>query len=1144
MKNWLIILLFLPLSAWAQTPILDIDFEDADISGWEQVPENRWNASDSQPITGQYSLQHTYDNANAAQDRISHSIDDFTLNGGKITWRFQLRYAYNPPGSNHWAIFLQANAPAAEMQQGGNVSGYVLGVNVTDTDDLLRLWKVTNGSFTEILVTDVDWEEAVSTDQPAAFEVFRYPAGQWVLKFDADGGFDDLELIGSTTDSELTAFQHFGVYYSYTSSQDQKLWFDDLNIQFQDLAPEILSVTPLDNSTLQLVFSEDLDPQTAENPNNYTLENAAGTPFAITGAALTATETVQLTTASLIPDDYELTVSNVSDLNGNAIDEITSSFTYLYLPQAGDIVITELFPDPTPPQQLPEEEFVEILNNSPYPVVMHQWTLTAGTTEKTIPNYTIEAGEYLILCDDDAASEFEPYGNVLPMESFISLTNSGQTVSITHSNGTVLNTVSYTDDWYQDPEKDDGGWTLERIDPDNTCSGMSNWRASENEQGGTPGTLNSVDAPNVDITAPELLSVSILSDSTLVLSFNETIVEAALLNSSNYAVNNGIGEAKRVETTDEPLTVLLTFANTFPQAQHNTLSVQNMPDPCGNIGTFSHQFTYYEAQLYDLVINEIMADESPAVELPEAEYVELYNNSSIAIDVSGWTLTYGNSQRELSAAVVQPGGYLIICNDDDVAAFWPYGNVAVVSSLSLTNSGQTLVLREQHGRIVSAVAYSDTWYRDEFKAEGGWALEQIDPENPCGGSENWRASHSETGGTPGAENTVLDSNPDVELPELIRAALISENELQLFFSEPVDSTTMLSSSNYTVDNAIGEPQEIRPVAPLFESVILTFDAAFDENTIYTISVASGLTDCIGNQLTNNSEAQFAVAQKAESNDVVINEILFNPPEFCEDYIELYNQSNKAIDLKALFLASRDATGEYESIKTITEESWLLFPGTYILLTTDAKAVENEYFTHDATVFLEVDALPSMSNESGNLLLMNESAGEVDYFEYHEDMHFQLLVDFDGVALERINPEELTNKSDNWHSAAEQVGFGTPGLQNSQYRETQAPGNDNITVAPEIFSPDNDGYNDVLTIGYHFEQPGYVANIRIFDSKGRQVRYLKNNELLATEGQFIWDGLNEDHLKAPIGIYIVFVEIFNLEGEIRSYKKTCVLAGKL
>jgi len=59
-----------------------------------------------------------------------------------------------------------------------------------------------------------------------------------------------------------------------------------------------------------------------------------------------------------------------------------------------------------------------------------------------------------------------------------------------------------------------------------------------------------------------------------------------------------------------------------------------------------------------------------------------------------------------------------------------------------------------------------------------------------------------------------------------------------------------------------------------------------------------------------------------------------------------------------------------------------------------------------------------------------------------------------------------------------------------------------------------------------------------------VKTLANNELLGSEGFLRWDGDTDDGQKARIGIYIVALQLFNPDGTVKEFKKTCVVAGKL
>ena len=187
------------------------------------------------------------------------------------------------------------------------------------------------------------------------------------------------------------------------------------------------------------------------------------------------------------------------------------------------------------------------------------------------------------------------------------------------------------------------------------------------------------------------------------------------------------------------------------------------------------------------------------------------------------------------------------------------------------------------------------------------------------------------------------------------------------------------------------------------------------------------------------------------------------------------------------------------------------------------------------------SLPSFSNDKGNVIVLNAQGEIIDEVDYSEKWHFALLQNTKGVSLERIDYNASSTRN-NFHSAATSAGYATPGFKNSQYKIDEEISGE-ISISPEIFSPDNDGQRDFATINYSFSSPGYVTNITIFDASGRPVRYLQKNALSGTKGYYQWDGLDEKNRKLAQGIYIIYTEIFNKEGKKKQFKNTLVLGRK-
>ncbi|MCK5170321.1 MAG: gliding motility-associated C-terminal domain-containing protein, partial [Bacteroidales bacterium] len=292
-------------------------------------------------------------------------------------------------------------------------------------------------------------------------------------------------------------------------------------------------------------------------------------------------------------------------------------------------------------------------------------------------------------------------------------------------------------------------------------------------------------------------------------------------------------------------------------------------------------------------------------------------------------------------------------------------------------------------------------------------------------------------------------------------------------------------------------------------------------------------------LTDENTSLYTVEGEFSSDDV----ISFNPLPDAYDFIEIYNRSDKTIDLQELFVATYDMDeGGFKSVEQIIEEGYLLFPKSFVVLSEDPEIVKQQYYSSNPEAFIKIKSLPSLNDDEGVIYLLDKWQNVIDFMTYSESMQFPLLATAEGVSLERINYERPSEDKTNWHSASELVGFATPAYENSQFMELEDI-EDEVNIEPEVFSPDNDGFEDVANISFTFDEPGYVANIKIFDSKGRLIRYLANNQLLGINGVITWDGLDDKNQKAPVGIYVVFIEIFDLDGNVKQFKKSVVIAAK-
>ena len=570
--------------------------------------------------------------------------------------------------------------------------------------------------------------------------------------------------------------------------------------------------------------------------------------------------------------------------------------------------------------------------------------------------------------------------------------------------------------------------------------------------------------------------------------------------------------------------------------------MNGVKDLAGNaISNATANFSFYTPQQYDVVIDEIMADPTPRVGLPDHEWIELRNTSAFDINLQGWTLgDLTGATGTMPTFILQPDSFVMVCTGSAVSELMPFGKVISVTNFpSLDNEGDLISLFSATGKTIHAVQYTSAWYQNELKKDGGWTLEMIDTKNPCSGISNWKASVDVNGGTPGKKNSVDGINADETAPNLLRAFAINNTTITLVYDEPLDSLKAATVNNYTIDNSIAAVSA-KSVSPVFDKVNIVLNAPITAGSVYTITAAN-VTDCKGNTIGAKNSARFGISQEADSFDIVINEMLFNPKPGGEDYVELYNRSQKIIDLSHTYIANRNSNNVISSIQQVTAESILLFPKDFMVLTPDPVSVKSQYITTNPDAFITVSSMPSFSDDMGDVIILNNQGAIVDEVKYSDKWHFPLISNTEGVSLERIDYDAASVQG-NFHSAATSAGYGTPGYKNSQYRLNEEVQGE-ITVTPDIFSPDNDGTDDFATINYSFPSPGYVANITIFDATGRAVRYLQRNSLSGIKGYYRWDGLDDKNRKLPQGIYIIYTEIFNTDGKKKQFKNTIVLARR-
>lgn len=383
-------------------------------------------------------------------------------------------------------------------------------------------------------------------------------------------------------------------------------------------------------------------------------------------------------------------------------------------------------------------------------------------------------------------------------------------------------------------------------------------------------------------------------------------------------------------------------------------------------------------------------------------------------------------------------------------------------------------------------------------------------------------------------NNNPSSVPDPDKPsdvDLINIEQLSANELLFYFDQPVDisdAVCKIEGMGKASEIAYGRTESI---------VYIRLPEALKEENVYLITLEN-LYDTEGRLMEDITlELYFEDEEKPEESDgpevepgeLIFNELLPNPHPGGSEYIELFNRSDHAISLSGLAISIRKADGSLNMAYPLSAISTPIEKGSFVLLTKDIEGVTGWYSILHPNTLYELK-IPVLANTSSTLVLYRMKDGLIiDEINYSSKWHATSVTNQKGVALERIDPDGKTQDANNWTSATFQSGYGTPGYENSQNRNNEKEGEEEISVPVA----NEDGS---YTVKYVLNASGYSCRAFIYTVNGYKIAEIANNEALGQRGELRWNGQSLNGSKLHTGIYIFSIELFNREGTKKHTKK--------
>lgn len=460
---------------------------------------------------------------------------------------------------------------------------------------------------------------------------------------------------------------------------------------------------------------------------------------------------------------------------------------------ANDIIINEIMANPKE-GKLPNYEYVELFNNGHTVMNLADITLQVNQQAANLSNFLLAPQQFVILCSIDAEHVLSTFGNTLAIPKWPTLNNTGASIRILR-NGFLIDEVHYKENWHTNSTKRNGGWSLERINPDWLCNISANWSSSVATRGGTPGAPNSIynkqTVPIIEIVH------ALISENKIHLKFNIDRTQLPELKPSDFRLNEGKLKPSFVHWNPNLDTIILTFEqplekNKLYMLDTHPLEICGQPIRVPNFPIFEQSPLSFNA----VIINEVLFNPKDGGH----DFVEIYNQNDIPINLQNWRL--GNRLLSSTPLLLEPKQFFVFTIDKEkLSAYYPNtwsDRVVQLVSLPAYPNQQGVVTLYSPEFLMDSVYYHADMHSNWIKNSKGISLERKSYENESNLPGNFgSASTLDGGATPGYKNsTIVDNFSDKNFFQLSSSTFSPDGD---FFEDELEIEYKLNETNHMVN---------------------------------------------------------------------------------------------------------------------------------------------------------------------------------------------------------------------------------------------------------------------------------------------------------------------------------------------------------
>ncbi len=646
-----------------------------------------------------------------------------------IEWRFKMRLSFSPSQNNQAYFFLWTNGEKNE-----NFEGIFLRLGNSGSPDVWNL--VHQTGFSQEILGSGQKNFPNSSGQIFQSKI-TYKSGIWTVFFDAFGGPYFQEEIKISKNFQFS-FGFLGWVCKFSPSNANAFSLDEVYAGkiIEDNEPPIFEHITSFQDSIRIKVNEPID--TTRYPiilwNQDTLE-------------------LILRTREIIAKHYSgvewpglMRVVLLYDLAANSTPFFDSLLTPEN-PKQHSLLFTEAMIDPYPTVGLPNQEYLEITNNSPQDLNLKWFTLEVNQKRIPLPDFDLSVGESICL---NEGLFLQSDSIFLNLDYLPSLTNDELSLGL-YWNDFPIHQVHFKASDFEDEPKSMGGWSLEIPSLNQACVQGFDWEFSNQPTGGSPGFLDPHPFKDSDQSL-KIRSFSIDSNRTIQLGFNQYL-EYYSLDKLELRISPSIHLEKTFPQNPKG-EVRLRFGQDFDPNQTYQLEIFHAKSCQGSGLDTLIVFTLPQTPKYgDLRIVEVMIEPNE----DQAEFLEIHNRSTFSFDLSELRISVSSDSEasnffeEITSKsyLINPGD-LVLISEEKMPLACETGLGYEVNLPALSNSGVKIVLGNQYWEEIDEIWVEPSFHHPYLSDSKGRSFIRLgeEGENP----ENWQTCLTEQGFSPGCKD--------------------------------------------------------------------------------------------------------------------------------------------------------------------------------------------------------------------------------------------------------------------------------------------------------------------------------------------------------------------------------------------------------